>query len=126
MATFSQLFVTNNAGDDMVIQNPITGALTWHQTPGLEWRGFGKVTSYRKRDQFWFSNQADQGSPADQSIKIRFNDGAHAQVSGSISWEMPEDTVHLNDLHAKYGSPGRSIQQLPDGDREVDLCGPLR
>src|SRR6185437_14888447 len=71
----SAVFAVNDASTVMVIQSPIAGTLNWYTTPGVKWRGFGKVTTYPKRDQFWFSNKGDQGKNGDESLKIRFNDG---------------------------------------------------
>ena len=85
------LFENLDAGQVMVIQSPVSGTLNWHTTPGVKWQGFGKVTKYNKRAQLWFSAKQDQGSTADESLKIRFNDGGHANISGGLSWEMPLD-----------------------------------
>ncbi|MBX9689570.1 MAG: hypothetical protein K2X27_22865, partial [Candidatus Obscuribacterales bacterium] len=69
----------------------------------------------------------DQGKDADESLRIRFNDGAHATISGSISWEMPMDTAHLNKIHAKYGNPDAVEKQLVRTvlERAVYTAGPL-
>jgi hypothetical protein len=70
----------------------VSGKLTWHTTPGIKWQGFETVTKYRKREQFWFSTRSDQGTKADESIPIRFNEGAHAAISGSIAWDLRRTT----------------------------------
>lgn len=121
------VFAVNDASTVMVIQSPIAGTLNWYTTPGVKWRGFGKVTTYPKRDQFWFSNKGDQGKNSDESLKIRFNDGAHATISGSISWEMPVDNQHLNVIHAKYGSHQAVEQQLVRTvlEKAIYTAGPL-
>ena len=78
-------FINLDAKQIMVIQSPVSGTLSWYTTPGVKWLGFGHSTKYDKRSQFWFSSKADQGAPKDESIRIRFNDGGHAQISGGIS-----------------------------------------
>lgn len=105
-------FATNDANSIMVVQHPITGKLNYYTSPGMQCTYWGRVTRYPKREQFWFSAHKDQGSPQDESLRIRFNDGAHAAISGSISWEMPSDTSHLNNLHTKYGSAEAVDRQL--------------
>src|SRR5262245_55921446 len=111
------LFVSANlseyvdASELMVIQSPLSGHLTWYTSPGVKWQGLGKVTKYRKRDQFWFSLKTDQGKKIDESLQVRFNDGAHAAISGSIAWEMPIDEHSLTALHVRYGSHDE-IQKL--------------
>ena len=103
------MFEGIDAGEVVVIQSP-GGSLTWYTTPGIKWQGFGKVTRYHKRAQYeFFMNDDPKQSKA---LKIRFNDGAHADISGSIAWEMPLDEEHLNDIHSRYGSQEAVQQQL--------------
>lgn len=85
------LFENVDADKVVVIQSPISGKLTWHSTPGIKWQGCGRVTVYSKRTHFWFSSQEGQGSDDEDAIKVLFNDGASAYISGSLSWEMPLD-----------------------------------
>ena len=121
------MWKTNDAEDIMVIQSPISGQLTWYQTAGLKWQGWGKVTTYHKRSQFWFSAQDDQGDKLDQSISVRFNDGGHGNISGSVAWEMPTDEALLTALHTKYGSHHAIEQQLVRTvvEKSVYMTGPL-
>lgn len=123
----SNIFAHLDASDVMVIQSPISGKLTWHVTPGVKWQGFGGVTKYKKREQFWFSARADQGTKTNESIPIRFNDGAHATISGSIAWEMPLDDLNLTGLHTRYGSHFAIQQQLVRTvvEKAVYMAGPL-
>jgi hypothetical protein len=79
------------ADEIVVIQSPLSGKLSFYFSPGLKFQGFGKVTIYHKERQYWFSARKDQGTSGDQSIKIRFNDGGHATLSGSVRWKMPLD-----------------------------------
>src|SRR4030042_6428146 len=65
----------------MVIQSPLAGNLTWYTDQGVKYQGFGKVTKYEKRVQFWFSSDLKEGRKADESISIRFNDGGQGQIS---------------------------------------------
>jgi regulator of protease activity HflC (stomatin/prohibitin superfamily) len=121
------MFENLDAGEVMVIQSPISGELTWHTTPGIKWQGFGKVTKYERRMQFWFSAKPDQGKPTDESLRIRFNDGGHAQISGGISWEMPLDADHLTIIHQKFGNQKAVEQQLVRTmiEKSVYMTGPL-
>lgn len=121
------LFENVDAGNIVVIQAPISGTLTWYKTPGVKPQWFGGVTIYHKRSQFWFSAKSDQGSKEDQSIKVRFNDGGHATISGSIAWDMPLDDDHLNMLRAQYGTHEAIEQQLIRTvvEKAVYMTGPL-
>jgi regulator of protease activity HflC (stomatin/prohibitin superfamily) len=111
----------------MVVQSPVSGKLTLYVTPGIKWQGFGTVTKYPKRSQYWFSAFKDQGVDRDQSIRVRFNDGAHAQISGSVSYEIPLDEKKMFDLHQKYGNPLAIDQQLVRTvvEKAVYMTGPL-
>lgn len=123
----SKSFVSVDAGEIVVVQSPFKGELTFHNTPGMKWQGFGSVTRYHKRSQFWFSSKSDQGNPKDESITVRFNDGAHAQISGSLSWEMPHDQAMLEMIHSKYGSHAAIEQQLIRTalEKSIFMTGPL-
>lgn len=111
----------------MVIQAPFSGHLSVYTQPGVYWQGYGTVTHYPKREQFWFSAKSDQGQKANESITIRFNDGGHAQLSGSIAWEMPVSAERVIMLHTKYGSPHAIQQQLVRTviEKVVYMTGPL-
>jgi len=124
---WGQMFVTNDAGYDMVIQNPISGTLDWSTTPGLKFRMFGRVTVYPQRETFWFSSKPDQGKPTDEALKIRFNDGGHATMSGSISWELPADIQHLTALHNKFRGASAIDQALIRTviEKSVYTAGPM-
>ena len=123
----SNIWETLEADQIMVIQAPFSGKLTWYQTPGTKWQMFGTVTRYPKRSQLWFSSKLNQGQKSDESLKIRFNDGAHASISGSLSWEMPEDEETLNLVHAKFHSPENLEHQLlrTNLEKAVYMTGPL-
>lgn len=121
------IFENVGAGEICVIQDPIDGDLHWYTVQGVKWQGFGKVTTYHKRQQFWFSSSTDQGKKNDESITVRFNDKGHANISGSLAWEMPMDTEHLTQLHTKYGSQEAIEQQLIRTvvEKSVYMTGPL-
>ena len=120
------LFENVDADQIVCIQAPLSGQLTWYTSAGTKWQGFGKVTVYKKRDQYWFSAAPDQGKNIDQSLRIRFNDGGHATISGGLSWELPLDEEHLTSLHAKYGSQEAVEQQLIRTvvEKSVYMTGP--
>jgi regulator of protease activity HflC (stomatin/prohibitin superfamily) len=121
------LFEQVDADEIVVIQSPVSGDLNWYTSPGVKWQGMGSVTRYLKRDQFWFSEKADQGKETDDSLSVRFNDGAHAKISGAISWEMPIDDISLTALHTKFGSHIAIQQQLVRTivEKSVYMTGPL-
>lgn len=116
-----------NANEIMVIQAVPSGQQTVYSTPGWKWQGFGHITKYHKRSQFWFSAKGDQGAKSDESMRLRFNDGGHANASGSFAWEMPVAPAAVLALHNRYGSEQAVAQQLirTSGERAVYFSGPL-
>lgn len=128
LVTFtSNTFMTVHADEIVVKQNAIDGNLqVWTQS-GLQNKMFGKVTHYKKSEQYSFSSHPEQGKNKDESIKARFNDGGHGNISGTLRWEMPLDPEKLRSLHTKFGSQEAVEQGLirPVVERAVYMTGPL-
>jgi hypothetical protein len=112
-----------DAGVAMVIQYP-TGRLAVFNTPGPKLQMFGKVTKYKIREQFWFDPTKEASS---KEVTIRFNDGGHAEVSGSIAWEIPTDEKSLLEIHQRYRTQEALEKQLiqPVVEKAVYMTGPL-
>ena len=115
------------AGEICVIQHPLSGELDVITTPGTYSQYLGKATHYKRRTQIWFSKMDNQGSEVDQSIKIRFNDGGHAMISGSVSMELPLDTKSIIALHTSFGSQEAIEHELVTTviQKAVFMSGPL-
>lgn len=124
--SMSQLFEHVGAGENLVVQS-VFGNMTVYTDPGYKWQGFGKVTHYRKSFQYWFSSKSDQGDNKDMSIKVRYNDGGHANVSGSVRVDMPSGNKELLDIHVTFGSQEAVEQQLirTDIEKSIYMTGPL-
>jgi len=118
-------FVDNS--EIVIIQSVFTGEISIHTSPGPAFQAFGNATHYKKSNQFWFSKNGDEGNKEDQSIKIRFNDGGHAQISGSVRWYMPTDDKAILKLHTDFGSHIAIEQQLIRQvvTKSVYMTGPL-
>jgi hypothetical protein len=111
----------------VIIQSFFSGKVSIYTTPGPAFQNFGTATHYKKSNQFWFSNKKDEGKELDQSIKIRFNDGGHGQISGSVRWYMPTDDKAILKLHTDFGSHDAVEQQLIRQvvTKSVYMTGPL-
>ncbi len=125
--SLGELLENNSASEILVVQAPFSGKLTVYTTAGRKWQGWGTCTHYRKSTQFWFSEAKDQGGDSDQSIRIRFNDGGHAQVSGAARFDLPLDTQSVLDIHQTFGSQNAVYHDLirPVMEKSVYLTGPL-
>jgi regulator of protease activity HflC (stomatin/prohibitin superfamily) len=104
--------LTNVDAKTVVVRQSISGNMTCLTEPGWSWQGMGKITTYSRRDQFSFSATMDQGKPIDESIQTRFNDGGHANISGTINWAMPLTCDKIIRLHRDFGSIVAIEQQL--------------
>jgi hypothetical protein len=125
---FSGKMVENVDNSEIVIiQSAFSGKITIYTTPGPVTQGFGIATHYKKSNQFWFSNKNEGGISEDQSIKIRFNDGGHGNISGSVRWYMPTDDKAILKLHTDFGSQQAIEQQLIRQvvTKAVYMTGPL-
>ena len=122
-----KMFEEVEAGEVCVIQHPISGEFDIITTPGTYGQYLGKATHYKRRTQIWFSNRTNQGEATDQSIKIRFNDGGHANISGSASMELPLDVNSLIALHTSFGSQEAIEHDLVTTviEKAIFMSGPL-
>lgn len=118
-----QLWENLDARHIMVIQSPVDGTLAVFTDPGVKWQGFGKVTTYPRRATYNFGMQ----DKLDNSKKLRFNDGGHANLYGSVSWEMPLDPKAIIAIHKTFGSEegveSAAVSKMIDS--AVYLAGPL-
>jgi hypothetical protein len=125
---------TLGASEIMVIQSPM-GTLSVYTEPGPYWQGFGTVTKYPRQAQYSFcSVERVAGQPEQpcegattMAKRLRFNDGGHANLNGSVNWEMPLDKESIINIHKKFGSAAgvesRAVGKMLDA--AVYLAGPL-
>lgn len=109
------IFQNVDANEVVVIQAPASGKLSVYNTPGVKWQGMGKVTIYHKLETYNFV------------IPVRFNDGGHGEINGSVNYELPLDVDHMISLHTKYGSQEAIQKDLVETvvNKSVYMTGPL-
>lgn len=120
--------VTTVGADEIVVkQNFFDGQLQVWNTPGVHWQNFGRLTRYKKSAQYWFSAKEDEGKKTDDSIKVRFNDGGHGSISGSLRYTLPTDPNKMIVLHSTYGSMAALDHELVKQvvNKSVYMTGPL-
>jgi len=134
LAVFVLIFVPTSftrvdAGQIVVCQNSLTSSMTVYDgsSPGYKFTPFSKITVYLKSFQYWFSKSTDQGNTTDQSIPIRFNDGAKGTISGGVRVDMPNDAASILAINATFGSQDAVEQQLIRTvvEKAVNMTGPL-
>jgi hypothetical protein len=119
-----EFFTHVDAGEIVVIQYP-TGSLNVVTSPGYVGRWFGSVERFRRSSQVWFSAQGKDSQ--DESIKTRFNDGAHGYIFGSMRFDMPENKNNMVDLYQTYRTHQAVAKELVAQciSRAVYMAGPL-
>lgn len=101
------LFATNKAGFYQIKQAAITGKISVHDKPGTYLKLFGTITTYQISDMNYFSKSSLEGGSGEDSdpIKVRFNDGGTADISGSIKFRLSlkeEDQLLLHQDFKNY------------------------
>lgn len=109
LLVFGLLFIhsivdTNNAGFIKIKQAAGSGTLSVHETPGMFWRTFGDVTTYKQSDIIYFSKHDNEGGSQDDSVEVRFNDGATAKITGNVRIDLPTDPEKLIGIHKVFRS----------------------
>lgn len=125
--------VTTVAADEIVVkQNFFDGKLQVWASPGVHWQNFGRLTTYKRSAQYSFDiTPADpsvkDSKPVDETIQVRFNDGGHGNVGGSLRFDLPTDEVKMLKLHSTYHSMEAINRDLirPVVNKSVFMTGPL-
>lgn len=119
---------TTVGADEIVIKQDIAGGtLNVWDTPGVHLQMFGTITRYKRSAQYWFSAREDEGKKTDDSIKVRFNDGGHGNISGSLRYTLPTDKAKMIELHRTYHSMESIDHELVRQvvNKSVFMTGPL-
>jgi regulator of protease activity HflC (stomatin/prohibitin superfamily) len=113
--------------DEIVIKQDLVGNLHVWDTPGPHAVLWGTVTRYKRSAQLWFSAKEDEGKKTDDSIKVRFNDGGHGNISGSLRYTLPSDQNRMIVLHQTYHSMEAIDHELVRQvvNKGVYMSGPL-
>ena len=72
----------------------------------------GYTTIFPVSDIIWFSDDATEGSTKDESISIRFNDGAKGNINGSVRFVLPTDKDKLKKLKKQFSNFERIRKEL--------------
>lgn len=126
VSMIGRLWENVDAGEVVVIQDPWDGELHVFKNPGVVWQGLGKATHYKKSNQFWFLAPKDKDDN-DKSIAVKWNDGGHATISGSVRYDLPVDENQLIKLHSIFGSQEAIEASLikTNVEKAIYMTGPL-
>lgn len=106
LTTSTSLVETNNAGYYQVKQAAVSGSLSVRNDPGTYWQGFATIHTYQLSDEYYFSKHEGDGdgSGQDGPIKVRFNDGGTANISGAIKFRLSNSEKDQLLLHNDFKS----------------------
>ena len=123
----SGTMITVQADEIVIKQDLVGGNLHVWDTPGPHAVLWGTVTRYKRSAQLWFSAKEDEGRKTDDSIKVRFNDGGHGNISGSLRYTLPGDPNKMVTLHQTYHSMEAIDHELVRQvvNKGVYMSGPL-
>ncbi len=104
-----------DANEIMIVQAPLSGNLAFYTSAGLKPQLMGTITNYPKRDIYHFA------------VPVRFNDGGHGTMYGSIQYDLPLSDSLLRALHVRFGSREAIQQQVVQTvtNKSVYMTGPL-
>lgn len=104
-----------------------TGKVHIHKAAGWKWLYFGESTVLRKSFTHYFSVKPTQGSKLDQSLKARFGDNGHGNISGSIRINTPLDDKFLIELYSQFKTQENIEREIIETtlEKAVYFAGPL-
>ena len=121
--------ITENVDASKIVakQAVFSGEMTYWTEPGVKAQWFGNITEYDKSVQLWFSDDDSEGSDKDTPIRIQFNDGGTAMLSGSVRVELPTNPEQLHKIHTKFRTMDRLMNELirPTIRKAVPASGPM-
>lgn len=127
LSMIGKLWEDVDAGEVVVIQDPIDGELHVVKEPGFTWQGGGRATHYRKSNQFWFNFSGPKADEVGNAIGVKWNDGGHAYIGGSVRYDLPLVDEQIIALHSTFGSQEGLENQLikTNIEKSIYMTGPL-
>ncbi len=129
----SGVVATKEADDILGIQSIWDGNITWYKgTETWAWQNWGNIVVFKKRAIYSFdtpdmSPEGQKKGKCTNGIEVRFNDGGHGTICGSVQFEMPLDDDHLTSIFTKFKSQAAVQSALIETvtGKSVYLSGPM-
>lgn len=97
----------NDDQDWQIIQYP-TGTIEIRDSAGWYGKWFGKIWTYPRSVQKFYSANEGEGGEADESIRITFADAGEAQLSVMVKYLTPVDMEKRRLFHRDFGGEIRN------------------
>jgi hypothetical protein len=85
-----------------IIEYP-SGEVVVVDTAGFHWQGFGEVFTYPRYMDIYYSAKKDEGTDADGSIQVTFNDGGWGETSNFLKVQLPVAETDRISMHRHFG-----------------------
>jgi len=95
---------------EWIFVQPYWGEARIQTDSGMYWKGMASTWSYDRYLEFVYSDEADEGDKAQESIHVTFNDGSTAQISTFIRIQLPTIKEDQISFHEKFGGSRESIK----------------
>lgn len=100
-----KLVETNDSGFYQIKQSAFFDDVEVVEKTGPYLQNFATITTYQQSDVYYFSKTEGEGDGANADpIKVRFNDGGTAEISGMIKFRLPADPQKRLQLHRDFKS----------------------
>ena len=122
-----KLVETVDAGEIVFVQDPADGEIHVHKNPGMIWQGWGKVTHFKKSNQFWFTQSGEKENLVDKRLAVKWNDGGTSKIEGSVRYDLPLDDRQLISILSRFGTQDALENDLikTNIEKAVTMTGPL-
>jgi len=100
----SKIFDSNQLGYYKIKQAAGTGTISVKNKEGMFVQLWGDLWEYQISDMYYFSTNPDEGGSGRDAdpIKVRFNDGGTALISGSVKFKLSQKENTQISLHRDY------------------------
>lgn len=100
---FSGMIIEDVGGNDILVVKDVgSGNIRIYTEPGWYLQAAGQVTHFPKSFQFDFIKPPEGSKEPDESIKARFNDNGHGNISGAVRIDFTLDKELLKQIYVRY------------------------
>ena len=128
LCSLGSLYEEVDAGEVVIIQHLNGDLVVYDQPTSFAWQGFGKATHYKRSNQYSFQLPTDaKDAGPGTSIEVKWNDGGHANVSGSVRYDLPTDHASMLAIHKAFRSQDGIESHLIETNvgKAIFMTGPL-
>jgi hypothetical protein len=105
LLSLNSLVETNNEGYYQIKQAALSGDMTVRTLPGTYLQLFGSIFTYQVSDMYYFSKHDEGGTSWEADpIRVRFNDGGTADITGSLKFRLSSTEKDQLLLHRDFKS----------------------